>query len=960
MAESIAGCFTPLPPLIESSGLERDDLPPILPNFFVPRLQDKPQDPIIDTLHSVRDVQRYLTKPQLLPPEIFTLTGIWASEHEVPMDLWSEAAMTGPERRNHINSWDALRLSFDHSASPGPFLSEQTSRIFASARYHVDLRIHDPRIHIVHTSVENLFKSLRLVLIGTSSPLYTWNPIPETFVLTDIEDGKKGAVVIEGRDDIISESYMQRFLTIGTLLRRLELFTDVLRRRSAGLGPTRHAYTHALSSCIDHVRIALADLSNVAACSTDLVPLPSALWTKHSLFENILLALATLCDRDMHLSPSEYPDLPSTSEALLSIIYTHLESHIERGSPRTITAILFVVLSATAETLLFLTSKKVFASYENNLGLTSFNDDDKEDDASDMDDGSLEFPRFMSLEVTEALVRARDSLRLLRAAQPDHPLLYGVSSYKKITWFWADEDVEAAWHERNACDSQSTVVNEGEVPSDNAGDDDEDPPPDQDPLAQFKVFDLEPGAHLGSSSPSFSTQDSSLKAFLSAFPAALPIITPTLPDLTALVLSPLLDHCYMLSGALLTLFLSPSSHLNLHAHLTLLRSYLLLTSPQFRSRLQATLFSDEDDWKFEGSEARAMAKKSSLHRRTRPVSGNASAAHGEGGTWAVGLGLGLAERDSWPPGGSDLGFYLRTVIMDSLESHHGLAAEDDPERDDGSDGEKRTFADAEFRLGLAIRDLPAGTGRERWLNPCSIESLDFLYMDYKPPHPLDILITSDVLSKYQRIFSFILRLMRVQSASSALFRMTRKTSEPLFPTLAITNKLLLHFRFMAQSFVDTLSSYVFDTAIRGNFNAFLSQLRPGHFVSPGTSSIFGRRAAGDLLRGCMELVLDLCILAGELRRGRVEEYRAKPVLEDLFSSFREKMATLIKVLKTLVDKGSSRSHLPPEFAYMQRMASGSHMAPGGAGSLHHLLVKLDAGAWGKKAAEDRSGLHTLV
>ena len=43
-------------------------------------------------------------------------------------------------------------------------------------------------------------------------------------------------------------------------------------------------------------------------------------------------------------------------------------------------------------------------------------------------------------------------------------------------------------------------------------------------------------------------------------------------------------------------------------------------------------------------------------------------------------------------------------------------------------------------------------------------------MDYKPPPPLDVVITSDVLSKYQRIFSFILRLLR---GGNALFSLTR-------------------------------------------------------------------------------------------------------------------------------------------------------------------------------------------
>jgi Gamma tubulin complex component C-terminal len=41
-------------------------------------------------------------------------------------------------------------------------------------------------------------------------------------------------------------------------------------------------------------------------------------------------------------------------------------------------------------------------------------------------------------------------------------------------------------------------------------------------------------------------------------------------------------------------------------------------------------------------------------------------------------------------------------------------------------------------------------------------------MDYKPPPPLDVVITPGVLSKYQRIFSFILRLLRGKSTGSQL------------------------------------------------------------------------------------------------------------------------------------------------------------------------------------------------
>ena len=53
----------------------------------------------------------------------------------------------------------------------------------------------------------------------------------------------------------------------------------------------------------------------------------------------------------------------------------------------------------------------------------------------------------------------------------------------------------------------------------------------------------------------------------------------------------------------------------------------------------------------------------------------------------------------------------------------------------------------------------------------------------------------------------------------------------------------------------------------------------------------------------------------------------------------------VKVLKMMIDKGSSSSHLPIEFAYLQGATSGSPMAPGGTGSLHYLLAKLDVGGW---------------
>jgi hypothetical protein len=99
--------------------------------------------------------------------------------------------------------------------------------------------------------------------------------------------------------------------------------------------------------------------------------------------------------------------------------------------------------------------------------------------------------------------------------------------------------------------------------------------------------------------------------------------------------------------------------------------------------------------------------------------GTASAAK-----WGIGLGLGLSERGIWPPGGAELGFALRRVIVDSLdeikiEDSHGDIRVSQESLSMVKPCEE-VVKEAEWRLGFAIRDLPVNEGREEWLNPSSI------------------------------------------------------------------------------------------------------------------------------------------------------------------------------------------------------------------------------------------------
>ncbi|KAF8633668.1 hypothetical protein AX15_001316 [Amanita polypyramis BW_CC] len=577
---------------------------------------------------------------------------------------------------------------------------------------------------------------------------------------------------------------------------------------------------------------------------------------------------------------------------------------------------------------------------------------------------STEFPSFFPSELVEVLPAAQKSLILLQEAQPEHPLLVSPEGHDAIHWFWTKPEIEMIWNKTHGRQEEPDLEPQPSSPIDLPSS-----TPYKPELGQFRIFDQDPGSHIGHSVlKSENDAVAAFRLFVDRFPERLPLITPTLSHLTSLVFSKLVDHASKLSDALLMVFLSSDNNLNLRAHLELLRSFLLVTSPAFKSRLSAALFSDTEEYGLD-----VKQNGTSLHSlRRRPsrkvVPGTQP--------WAVGLAAALLDRETWPPVGTDLGFFLRTVIVDSIggESHT-------------VDEREKVLEEAEYRLGFAIRDLPVGS-RKKWMNPLSIEALDFLYMDYKPPRALEVLITPEILSKYQRMFAFILRLMRVTHATKAVHRMSRSLHKPLFQTLAKFRKLMFHFRFVAQSLVSNLSAYVFDTAIGGNFDPFIERLAATaaaassasvsvsllttpnsttftSHLTPTTgrfSDVFslsqshselldnilsacllrsGQREVGDILRQSLELVLEFSVVIGELHRGRLEEYQAGLMIEDIFVKFRGNMMMFTRVLKELAEKTGGNSSIRAS----EDRKDGRKRAVGGMEALSHLMVKLEMGDW---------------
>lgn len=219
-------------------------------------------------------------------------------------------------------------------------------------------------------------------------------------------------------------------------------------------------------------------------------------------------------------------------------------------------------------------------------------------------------------------------------------------------------------------------------------------------------------------------------------------------------------------------------------------------------------------------------------------------------------------------------------------------------------------------------------------------------MDYKPPRPLRSLITTDIISKYKRIFAFLLRLMRgeialfsrdtlltgcfsVEHATRVLYRLTRPPNIAIFVDQPAVLNTINHFRFSAESFVSALSAYAADTAIRGNLDAFLARVKAAEvdFADPDSQieatglSVKGdfadvyslmkrhsrvlddvlaacllrgtQQAVAQLLHNVLEGILEFAIIVGSVHKGSVQESAAEERIRSLYRDYQRKIARLV-------------------------------------------------------------------
>ncbi len=295
----------------------------------------------------------------------------------------------------------------------------------------------------------------------------------------------------------------------------------------------------------------------------------------------------------------------------------------------------------------------------------------------------------------------------------------------------------------------------------------------------------------------------------------------------------------VVNGTCMRLFFE--SH-KLREHLTLQLNFQLLGNGVFSSKLAHALFDPE--------------LESAERHRGVPRSGGI-------------MGLRLGGRDTWPPASSELRLALMGVLTESYVSAQPLNR--------SCSGHKHDPISLPGDLSFSVRDM-TDVEIEKCMNPDSIEALDFLRLSYKPPPPLEAVITPIILFKYDQLFKLLLRVTRMLYIVNDLFHdAMHRTSH-----LSENDNVAQRFRIEARHFISNICSYFFDTGIGATWRVFerkLDQIEQ-RIHKDNDNITLGQHEGLDKLRDYHERVLNRIMFTLFLRK------RQAPVLyllEEIFT-----------------------------------------------------------------------------
>jgi hypothetical protein len=374
------------------------------------------------------------------------------------------------------------------------------------------------------------------------------------------------------------------------------------------------------------------------------------------------------------------------------------------------------------------------------------------------------------------------------------------------------------------------------------------------------------------------TEPDGLSAATSAMLCVTKLCLPTLSkaitsqdklDLLGSLRPTLQQHSRRLSRALLNHLFGRCQMRN---HLNLQRSFHLLGSGAFVTRLTTALFSSETQ---------------SAERR-RGITPTAQ---------TMGLRLGVRDGQRWPPASSELRLTLLGVLTEAYL---------------GNADHNKSNTDLPGGLSFAIRELPDDE-IDLVMDPMSLYALDFLKLQYAAPAPLDAILTPASMQKYDEMFRFLLRLLRVLDLTTRLHTMyvARTTSAHRSTTHALIE---------AHRVAEALMSYTMEFGIAQPWAKFmrsidgveyalqehnddvpgLTQLRNMHHecLDETRSRLFLRRRQQDVRTG-MEDVLNAVLKLATLNQ-KLPMERTSSDGQD--AGLRESIVSFLRLLHAKLDR----------------------------------------------------------
>jgi Gamma tubulin complex component C-terminal/Gamma tubulin complex component N-terminal len=737
----------------------------VLNNPYAPKIN------LVDDL-KLPDVESFHYGPllahELSEPSVISTDPEHNEEAEEDEDIWALVADPLPEiRRPQYLLWRARSFAVE-SDNRSPYLSEWGTSAFDAALRKSRIESRSGQTYsIVEPGV--VLRSLYDLGLGRSSLLYNF-----------IEDGRNVNLnldhfIANGLSSTTLRSLEKRVKGCGMAIKYLREFSD--RTYISPTFPAKVAFAHAVSTIIATIE---AHFSHERAKTRSWIQLQYVFAKAEQLLDHLVNMVQTVkstrCDED-----------------LVSIIFGKCQN-IEHDASW-LWFIMLEMLSRVSHPLLSRLNMWTGQYFDQSTQLNfdnpglSFIQVESEQTQSTFQAPTYTFnpdrlPIFISREQGHKIFETGQCLRLLHRHKQDNAnILCSTSADHALKWSfqWADVDSvvnKAREYEKNLANAVRQCLARRGLSSCSTSIDQ--------PLQTGWLNNMDDSDLLKSSTMlnQIPLDTSTLPDDLSEIvKAALDsrnnssqeqlTLAPPLSLIPQLSFDPLLNAQFRLvKGASLRLIFRSHS---LRHHLKLQKAFHLMGDGVFISQITAALFD------------------SSAHGTERELGVMRS---------GTGMGLKLNERQSWPPASSELRLALMGILSNCYSSSSYLSP-NNRIRQVESNGLPGS-------MSFAVRNL-VESEIEQIMNPASLYALDFLRLQYTPSSPIDEVITPNTIEKYDLIFKHLLRLIRLLYSVSRLPRIH-------------TNSLMQLFILQARHFVNSCSSYFFETIIGLNWADFEEHL----------------------------------------------------------------------------------------------------------------------------------------